>query len=325
MPKGTPVFAPSGFPPEPTAYVLAALDPGFTHDEFTVVVATIKTYLLHQTPGRFSCMVALNGLVLSEGVDYTTNYDSGEITIVGTLHVGDKIEARYAVTAVATSTNVRVTDTANQSPTTITDTASAPRQTPIGISAVDTVSQSPHTIADAHLVQFGNTIKNGVDADDGWVSSVPTYTNAGATISVGNTAGVIDQAFVRFVLPYNIAGTTIAYAALQFVPDANLAIAANIRVRADKSGTAAAPTSKADFDGRLLTTAFTDVSLTATTGVKLPDIDVTAVVQEVAAAGATTALVFELLDNASPASSLLQLRSFAHSTGPFPTLVLAYA
>lgn len=208
---------------------------------------------------------------------------------------------------------------------TVADDVTVSTQVPIAVDVSEAADVDPVTVVEALLVSLFNTIETGVDADDGWVSDAPSFTDAGATIQVGDSAGQTRQAFVRFVLPYDISGVTLTQAVLKFTPDANAATAVEVRVKADVSGTAAAPTSKADFDGRTLTTAFTDVSLTAVAGTPLADIDVTDVVQEVADAGTTTAVVFELLDNGSPTDAFLQLRSFAHSTGPFPTLVLSYS
>lgn len=328
MPKGTQVFAPSGFPYEQAGYVLAAHDPGFTHDEFTVASTSVTTYVLHQTPKRYSVMVALAGKLLSENREYTVNYDAGEFTISATQHVGDKIEARYVVDTLETVANIQIHDAVSLGPVpTVTDSAGTDRQVPLSRFPTESINDHETTAADNISTGVALiTISTGVvDADDGWTSTVPGFSNTGPTVQVGNSAGEIRNAFMRFPMPHDLAGRHIVRAVLRVTPDAATAApGVKIRFQADTSGVAAAPTTKADYDGRTLTTSFVDWQTALVAGVSIDSPDLSSIVQEVASAGTTTDVLLMLHDNSSATDFFAQLRSFGHSTGPIPQLIVTF-
>lgn len=69
-----------------------------THDEFTAAATPATTYTLTYIPLSGTCLMALNGHVQREGVDYSVAYDTGVVTVSATQASGDKITFRYLVT-----------------------------------------------------------------------------------------------------------------------------------------------------------------------------------------------------------------------------------
>ena len=95
----------------------------------------------------------------------------------------------------------------------------------------------------------------GADADDGYVT--PTYFESGSDyIRIGNGDGAYD-AFLRFTNITIPSGATITNATLTLLAEVNAGtMTVRTNVRGQKALNPAAPTTKADIDGRTRTSAF---------------------------------------------------------------------
>jgi hypothetical protein len=198
--------------------------------------------------------------------------------------------------------------------------------TPIGRSATDSVDEVPVVVDDINSrTGAGLVVVPTADADDGWTSSVPAFTTAGPTLQAGNSAGEVRTAFVRFDIGVDLAGINLARAELRFVPDANMAVPAELLIRCDSNGLALSPTSRADLFGRTWLATTKAWSVSTVTGTMVT-VDITAVIQDLITNGgpSITSVLLQLDDDGSPTDSFIQFRSKAHSTGPVPTLIIGY-
>jgi hypothetical protein len=204
-------------------------------------------------------------------------------------------------------------------------------QTPTGITRTE--SLHPYqTVTDndgsTNMIQLGYVEAVNLGANDGHTSSIPSFTATATQLEVGNDGGLIWSAFARFIIPSPglPSGITITHAWLSGFVDQN-DNNANVLVQAEHAAAPTAPTSRADYLSRTLTTAsvvWTPGSVTSGQAIQSPDL--ASIIQELVTAfgGTITAINIFWQDNSSPLNGKMLIRSFENAANEPPVLTIRY-
>lgn len=198
---------------------------------------------------------------------------------------------------------------------------------PEDVSEGETVTDPPQAASDTtNPVTLALTAPVAASGDDGFITATPSFDSTGVAVEAGSSGGTARSAFLRFALPFSLAGRTITSATIEGIADTSDS-GALTKIKADTAAAPAAPTTKADMDGRARTTAAVDWDPSATTaGNLVTTVSFASVVQElVDAHGASLTHLLVFIENdASPTNGRVTMRSWDHSTSAEPLLRITF-